>query len=279
MLHSFNNDGKAALIRKKLLFREKKMKKKLLQKGTPLILGKMMVMCALVFTVLVTLPKGASAEFSVGWDVSQDKASYGYSFIADWMVANGYYDDTATAEEFAKTGYIGYDSDDMDPYYWASDYGYMAEIVQETAGFADYNTLGYYTGSGDSKSLTQIFGGTENGQKTFLVDQVFGLYLSTPQYNTWFTDRFENTDQQARVTANLGGDAQSLIYELIPGQEWLIAWEDLDASVKRSDNDYNDMFVKVSVVPEPISTTLFLLGGGIMVGRTRLKRKKILKIS
>jgi len=64
-----------------------------------------------------------------------------------------------------------------------------------------------------------------------------------------------------------------LIYELRPGSEWLLAWEDLDATTLQTDNDYNDMFVKIKAVPEPISSVLFLLGGGVFAAKKRNKKK------
>jgi hypothetical protein len=229
------------------------------------------------------MPSQAWAKFDVIWDYSDDTGQHelGYKLIGEWMVDNGYYTNLGDAELFAKTGYIGSELADPDPYYWDLDNAFDIEIVEENAGFDFFNTLGYYTGSGESKSLSQIFGGTEDGVKNFQITESFGLYLEAPkphswfQTNTWFTDRTENEDQLARVTNNEGGDPQALIYELKKDQEWLVAWEDLDATLKSSDNDYNDMFVKISVVPEPVSTTLFFLGGGVMTFAHMRRRKNM----
>jgi len=59
---------------------------------------------------------------------------------------------------------------------------------------------------------------------------------------------------------NSGGDPQSVIYELSQNEKWLIAWEDLDATGSSTDNDYQDMFVTVTAIPEPNSAALLLLG-------------------
>jgi hypothetical protein len=56
-----------------------------------------------------------------------------------------------------------------------------------------------------------------------------------------------------------------------------VAWEDLDASRRCSDRDYNDMYVKISVnhsAPEPMSAGLFFAGGGLLSAIS--KRKKLL---
>ena len=102
----------------------------------------------------------------------------------------------------------------------------------------------------------------------------FGLYISTPENKTWYTDRTQNASEQGGSFFNGDGlgDPQALIYVLKPGKEWLVAFEDLNATGS-TDNDYNDMFVKVTAVPEPVSTVLFLLGGATLAVR-RLRRKK-----
>jgi hypothetical protein len=122
--------------------------------------------------------------------------------------------------------------------------------------------------------LTQIFGGIENGPKTLAINQPFGLYLQTPEKKIWYTDRGENDQQQGPLKHIVNnGYPQGLIYELNPKQEWLVAWEDLDATKLGADRDYNDMYVKVTMVPEPISSVLFLLGGGVLTAAARMRKK------
>lgn len=221
----------------------------------------------------------AFAEFDVDWGNSWDSGLQEYTgdqLIAQWLVDNDYYGDLGAAEDFASTGYIGYGASDPDPYFWDLQGPFTIEIVHENAGFADENTLGYYCYTDHPK--TQIFSGTESGPKTLSVSHAFGLYIETPQHKTWYTDRNAHYWKQKRknVINEEGGDPQAVIYELKPNQEWLIAWEDLDATQKRTDNDYNDMYVKLSatVVPEPVSSALFLMGGGLLTAVRARRRKK-----
>jgi hypothetical protein len=220
---------------------------------------------ALAFIV----PQRASADFDVNWRPSLDNGMFGYEELGHWLVNNGYYNNFNDAKNFAQTGYIGFDNADPDAYYWDISGPIDARIVKEVAGFANKNTFGYYIG--DQK--TQVFGGPDGiltPPKSFSPADPFGLYLSTPQGNTFFTDRAKNV--QAGNLFNAGGDPQALIYQLA-SNEWLVAWEDLDATWIGSDNDYNDMYIKLTVASEPIASSLFALGGGLMGWRLKRKSK------
>lgn len=244
-----------------------------------LSLWKVTAIFIFICTFLVVAPKNSFSEFDVDWGVSDDDGTtLGYEGLGTWFVNEGYFSDQGSAETFAQTGYIGYNSGDADPFSWNIAMPTRFEIVQEIAGDADINTLGYYTGSGGAKTLTGIFGGTESGPTLLTISDPFGLYLKARDDKFWYTDRTENI-LQAFPPANAGGDPQALIYELKPGTEWLVAWDDFDVTDKvggmgfRSDRDYNDMYVKVVATPEPVSTVLFLVGGGVF-GLAGWKKRK-----
>jgi len=217
--------------------------------------------------------------FAVNWGNSWDyDHSPGYTFLGRWLVANGYYSTMAGAESFAKTGYKGYGTGD-DPYFWRCCFGAVAQVVYENSAYSGRTCLGYYTGTGASKDLDELLTGTQNGPIEFAPSESFGLYIDSPYHGWthWCTDRAENASSQTGpTTLNGGGEPQGLIYELVPGSQWLIAWEDLDAT-GRSDNDYNDMYVLLSAkTPEPATLALFglgLAGCAIRRKRNRVSRK------
>jgi hypothetical protein len=233
---------------------------------------KTVAMCLFTFALLLANPRNGFCSFENNWGGSD-----GDHQIARWLVGNGYHSEYNDALGFARNNYIGHNSGDADGYFWNTSQPVTFEIMAEESAHADYSTLGYYTGSGDSKVLNQIFGGLENGPKSVTINESFGLYLGIWDNMKWYTDRSENHEQSG-LLKNMNGDPQGLIYELKPGQEWLIAWEDLDTTQSWADNDFNDMYLKVSVgtttVPEPVSSALFLLGSGAMA--VSRMRKKIL---
>jgi hypothetical protein len=236
--------------------------------------SRVLAACACVFTMFAIGQTEAFCQFEVDWGKSFDSGNFGYKDIGQWLVENNYYDSLEQATAFAKEGYLGALEGDADPYYWSVAQPVSVEVVQELASFSDENILGFYTGGGHFKTMTQIFGGTEQGPTSLSISDPFGLYVQTPQQFTWFTDRGENDDQKGGLRRR-GGNAQALIYELKPDAEWLVAWEDLDATrLEKSDRDYQDMFVKLTVVPEPISSALFVLGGGALGAARWRKRKK-----
>jgi hypothetical protein len=239
----------------------------------------------LVCLMLIGAPK-AHASFVVDWGNSWDSPyGPGYAFLGNWLKNQGYFSTLAAANTYVQTGYIGHDASDPDPFYFVGGQ-YKIDIIGEIAGYANLNTMGYYTNSG----MVQIFSGPDNSstpQKTFTTADDFGLYFDS-NYNNgtyWYTDRFKNTAQTGVLSRRLG--PQGLIYELEP-DTWLVTWEDLDSSRSQrigcsnnrnySDNDYNDMLVIMqkcnTPVPEPASIVLFGLGAlGLL--RKRKRHEKV----
>jgi len=231
-------------------------------------LVKMQISLLAMLAIVISFQSNAFAKFDVDWGRSSDNGHKGYKDIGIWLVNNGYYSNQKDAEKFAKNNYIGHDKSDADPFLWSAGNNNTFTIVQELASYKNQNLLGYYL-AGDPTSKTSIFpSGIDNGPVSLAISGDFGLYLNTPEKNFWYTDKTKNTCNSV----------QALIYELKPNQEWLIAWEDLYSKSRKSDNDYNDMFVKLSiapiVTPEPVSSALFLLGSGALVAIKRSRSKK-----
>ncbi len=240
------------------------------------------ILAVTILSILV-MPS-AFAQFNVNWGTSQDDGNFGYQDLGTWFKNNGYAPDQASGENFAKTGYIGFNGGDADPYYFGPTTSATLQVVQRIAGNADLTTLGYYTGSGAGKTLTQVLGLNQNGPATVNnLSNPFGLYFSSPDnyrsstYNTWYTNRAENS--QAGVPNNAGGDPQALIYSLGKGQ-WLIAWDDMDVTTGLSDRDYNDAYVKLTttVNPEPVSSLLFALGGLVLAAGIFMQQRKAVAV-
>ena len=216
-----------------------------------------------LFFILACQPN-AHPSFIVNWGNSWDPGNGpGYEFIANWLVNNGYFTNLNDAKNFAQFEYIGHKPTDPDPFHWNLPQGAIVEIVQEISAYKNITTFGFYEGGGGSKTLTQIFNATQNGPTTIFPAGNFGFYINSPYGGGvfWFTGRSENlTTQSGTYAVNSGGDPQSVIYELSQNEKWLIAWEDLDSTGSSTDNDYQDMFVTVTAIPEPNSAALLLLG-------------------
>lgn len=240
-------------------------------KTTNTLLKRMTAMGVFIFFVIVAGAKDGACAFEANWGSSD-----GDHQIARWLVGNGYYGEYNEALSFARTGYVGHNSSDADGYKWNLSEPVSFEIMGEESAHSDYSTIGYYTGSGDAKTLNQIFGGLENGPTSVAINESFGMYLGIWDNMHWYTDRAEN-NHQTGGHKNLGGDPQGLIYELKPGQEWLVAWEDLDTTQSWADNDFNDLYLRIkssTAVPEPISSALFLMGGGALA-MSRLRKSAL----
>lgn len=240
-------------------------------------LKKFFVVSALSLALSIIGSVNVYAANDVDWGISWDNGQTGWAQIGEYLYTNSYFSDLTEAQNFAKSSY----SQSPNSSLFNKGGSYSAKVVLEKSMFDNQNTFGYYTGSGAGKSMSQIFGETESGPTSFQPNAPFGFYFKTPQLNTWFSDENEHAASQSG-----SGKRQLLAYALPEKQtgvsEYLIAAEDLNAaSLYGSDRDYNDMWMLISstnVVPEPVSSTLFLLGsGGFAYFRGRKKRRESTK--
>jgi hypothetical protein len=175
--------------------------------------------------------------------------------------------------------------------------GSISTLIVELASFANGNTFGVYDSSNPAITV-QIYAGPEvAGQQHLLsilgdgsvildfsdtgVDfagNSFGFYLDSSVFQTggyWHSDTTLNSDGLDHMAAYQGvGD----IIEIPPyaagewaSNEYILAWEDLDASV--ADKDYTDFVVLVeSVNPVPVPGAVLLAILGLSAAGIKLRR-------
>jgi hypothetical protein len=149
--------------------------------------------------------------------------------------------------------YFGTNAGGAAAFYLTSNGSSQAALKIEIAGNANVNVFGWYDKSNPS-ILHPIFNGpaSAGATATFNPSASYGFYLTTAEDGTF---RTESSNQHFAIFMASDG-------------YWL-GMEDLAFS--DSDRDYNDMIVKVSPVPEPM--TLLLLGAGL-IGLAGLRRKE-----
>jgi hypothetical protein len=145
--------------------------------------------------------------------------------------------------------------------------GATSIILEEIAGYRNYNTFGWYDVSNPG-GLNEIFSGPDNKDSApvsinFDTETEFGFYLGSRYSGAFYSE--DNLNQ---------GGQQVLVFQLQELQNtYLLAWEDLNMAGV-SDADFQDMIVRVKInVPEP--ATLGLLSVGMMslvMARRRQRR-------
>jgi len=137
-----------------------------------------------------------------------------------------------------------------------------AVLVKEIAGNKDTNTFGYYT---ESPTAThQLFNGPAGSGAV-------ASFVLTPAQNFGFFIGAKTGNFYTQQSLNYDGAIHAAIFQVDNLAEYIVAFED----VSNGDNDFQDMVVNVSVVPEP--GTMMLLGIGMLgmavYGKRRMNKE------
>lgn len=139
-------------------------------------------------------------------------------------------------------------------FYFNSNLSQAVKLYIEVAGYANINELGWYDVSNPSVGGVIFPGPAGAGSTTvFTPTTNFGLYIKTAGGKKYYTQSMLNvgSEQQHQHFA---------LFKEAPSVYW-IGIEDKPAnSGEGFGGDYNDMVIRMAVIPEPATMSLFALG-------------------
>jgi hypothetical protein len=139
-------------------------------------------------------------------------------------------------------------------FYFQSSLPQAVKLVIEVAGNANINELGWYDVNNSSVGGV-IFPGPAVAGATavFIPSPTFGLYIKTAGGVKYYTQSSLNhlgrTDRQ-----------QFAVFQEAPGVYWIGVEDRYKDPAEGGWGDYNDMIIRMAVVPEPATMSLFALG-------------------
>lgn len=143
-----------------------------------------------------------------------------------------------------------------------ADVGQIATLKIEISGYETNNVFGWYSVANNVVALHQIFNGvaTDTAIAEFTPTIDYGFYLTSEAGYTFYTNSTLNSVYPEKTLQHF-----AVFQDALNSSTYWLGVEDLLMS-GQTDNDYNDMIVKVtpkvSTVPEP--ATMFLLGLGLL---------------
>ncbi len=149
----------------------------------------------------------------------------------------------------------GYASGSADlNFHFNSPLSQYVKLVIEVAGYSNINELGWYDVSNPTVGGVIFPGPAGAGSSTVFSPTLnFGLYIKTAGGVKYYTQSVLNpaAEQQHQHFA---------LFEEAPGVYWLGIEDKPANSGEGFGGDYNDMVIRMAVVPEPTTMGLFALG-------------------
>ncbi len=156
-------------------------------------------------------------------------------------------------------------------------------IIQEIAKYANKNAFGWYQLGNPSNNM-EIFSGAQGvgATKEVSTSNHFGFYLDPKgdSAKRMFTEHLLNAGDYYQVAIYQvflpqngvqSSNAASGYNGLTATNDYILGWEDLRLHSRWSDQDYQDMVVKATIVPVPLPAALPLFLTGLaglgMIGR------------